>query len=140
MTGKPTDVQNGGFLVGLAAKGETVDEITAAASDNAYQLHAHGRWFSPDTPASSTTKTGSHDIAVICSLDVNINLSQTLLMWNDAMIGTISAHPRGFGFVMLDEGGRDLRLSAHQMKLVFQVGAWIISTITICWSVFSSLV
>jgi ribonuclease R len=37
----------------------------------------------------------------------------------DAMIGTISAHPRGFGFVMLDEGGRDLRLSAHQMKLVF---------------------
>jgi ribonuclease R len=37
----------------------------------------------------------------------------------DAMIGTISAHPRGFGFVMLDEGGRDLRLSAHQMKIVF---------------------
>jgi hypothetical protein len=24
---------------------------------------AHGRWFSPDTPASSTTKTGCHDIA-----------------------------------------------------------------------------
>jgi hypothetical protein len=23
------------------------------------------RWFSPDTPASSTTKTGRHDIAVI---------------------------------------------------------------------------
>ena len=22
-----------------------------------------GRWFSPDTPASSTTKTGHHDIA-----------------------------------------------------------------------------
>jgi len=22
----------------------------------------HGRWFSPDTPASSTTKTGRHDI------------------------------------------------------------------------------
>ena len=37
----------------------------AAASDKAYQLHAHGRWFSPDTPASSTTKTGSHDIAEI---------------------------------------------------------------------------
>jgi hypothetical protein len=28
-----------------------------------YQLLAHGRWFSPDTPASSTTKTGRHDIA-----------------------------------------------------------------------------
>jgi hypothetical protein len=35
----------------------------AAASDKVYQLLAHGRWFSPDTPASSTTKTGSHDIA-----------------------------------------------------------------------------
>jgi hypothetical protein len=37
----------------------------AAASDKAYQLLAHGRWFSPDAPASSTTKTGSHDIAEI---------------------------------------------------------------------------
>jgi hypothetical protein len=35
----------------------------AAASDKVYQLLAHGRWFSPDTPASSTTKTGGHDIA-----------------------------------------------------------------------------
>jgi hypothetical protein len=26
-------------------------------------LFAHGRWFSPGTPASSTTKTGCHDIA-----------------------------------------------------------------------------
>jgi hypothetical protein len=30
-----------------------------------YQLLAHGRWFSPGTPASSTTKTGRHDIADI---------------------------------------------------------------------------
>jgi hypothetical protein len=37
----------------------------AAASDKAYQLLAHGRWFSPSTPASSTTKTGCHDIAEI---------------------------------------------------------------------------
>jgi hypothetical protein len=35
----------------------------AAASDKVYQLLAHGRWFSPGTPASSTTKTGRHDIA-----------------------------------------------------------------------------
>jgi hypothetical protein len=28
-------------------------------------LLAHGRWFSPDTPASSTTKTGRHDLAEI---------------------------------------------------------------------------
>ena len=36
----------------------------AAASDQVYQLFAHGRWFSLDTPASSTTKTGRHDIHV----------------------------------------------------------------------------
>jgi hypothetical protein len=29
------------------------------------QLLAHGRWFSPSTPASSTTKIGRHDIAEI---------------------------------------------------------------------------
>jgi hypothetical protein len=34
----------------------------AAASDKVYQLLAHGQWFSP---ASSTTKTGRHDIAEI---------------------------------------------------------------------------
>ena len=34
----------------------------ATANDKAYQLLAHGRWFSP---ASSTTKTGRHDIAEI---------------------------------------------------------------------------
>jgi hypothetical protein len=35
----------------------------AAASDKVYQLLAHGRWFSPCTPASSTTKTGRYDIS-----------------------------------------------------------------------------
>jgi hypothetical protein len=33
------------------------------ASYKVYQLLVHGRWFSPGTPASSTTKTGRHDIA-----------------------------------------------------------------------------
>jgi hypothetical protein len=37
----------------------------AVASDQVYQLLAHGRWFSPGTPASSTTKTGHQDIADI---------------------------------------------------------------------------
>ena len=37
----------------------------AVASVKVYQLPAHGRWFSPVTPASSTTKTGRHDIAEI---------------------------------------------------------------------------
>jgi hypothetical protein len=37
----------------------------AATSDKVYQLLAHGRWFSPGTSASSTTKTGRLDIAEI---------------------------------------------------------------------------
>ena len=36
-----------------------------AASDKVYQLLSHGRWFSPGTLASSTTKAGRHDIAEI---------------------------------------------------------------------------
>jgi hypothetical protein len=36
-----------------------------ATSGKDYQLLADGRWFSPGTPASSTTKTGRHDIAEI---------------------------------------------------------------------------
>jgi hypothetical protein len=35
----------------------------AAASEKVNQLLAHGRWFSPGTLTSSTTKTGRHDIA-----------------------------------------------------------------------------
>ena len=37
----------------------------AAVSDKVYQLLVHGRWLSPGTPASSTTKTCRHDIAEI---------------------------------------------------------------------------
>jgi hypothetical protein len=37
----------------------------AAASVKVYQLLAHGQWFSLSNPASSTTKTGCHDIAEI---------------------------------------------------------------------------
>ena len=55
----------------------------ATASDKVYQFLAHGQWFSPDTPASSTTKTGRHDIAEILlkvalhTKNQSINLSQS---------------------------------------------------------------
>ncbi len=35
------------------------------------------------------------------------------------MTGTVIANPKGFGFIALDEGGKDLRLSSKQMQLVF---------------------
>jgi hypothetical protein len=46
------------------------------ASDKVYQLLAHGRWFSPGTLASSTTKTGVYDIAEIL-LKVALNTKKT---------------------------------------------------------------
>jgi hypothetical protein len=44
-----------------------------------YQLLAHGWWFSPGTPASSTTKIGRHDIAeILLKVALNTkNLRQT---------------------------------------------------------------
>ena len=46
----------------------------SATSDKVYQLLAHGRWFSPGTPDSSTAKTGRHDIPVAdIMLKVSLN-------------------------------------------------------------------
>ena len=50
----------------------------AAASDKVYQLLAHGRWFSPGTSASSTTKTGRNDIAEIL-LKVELNTKNQII-------------------------------------------------------------
>jgi hypothetical protein len=47
----------------------------AAVNDKAYQLLAHGRWFSP---ASSTTETGRHDIADIL-LKVALKINQSII-------------------------------------------------------------
>jgi hypothetical protein len=43
-------------------------------------------WFSPDTPASSTTKTGRHDIAEIL-LKVALNTKNQIksLLWRSRM-------------------------------------------------------
>jgi hypothetical protein len=39
-----------------------------------YQLLAHGRWFSPGTPASSIYKTGRHNIAeILLKVALNTN-------------------------------------------------------------------
>ena len=54
----------------------------AVASDKVYQLLAHGRWFSPGTPASSTTKTGRHNIAEIMlkvALKHQISINQPII-------------------------------------------------------------
>ena len=55
----------------------------AAASDKVYQLLVHDRWFSPGTPASSTTKTGRHDIAEIL---LKVALSTKIQIQRDEMM------------------------------------------------------
>ena len=49
-----------------------------AVSDKIYRLLTHGQLFSPDTPASSTTKTGHHDIAEIL-LKVALRHQQSII-------------------------------------------------------------
>ena len=53
-----------GFVPGFVNYKKDCTRV-AATSDKVYQLLAHDWWFSPGTPASSTTKTGRHDIAEI---------------------------------------------------------------------------
>ena len=55
--------------------------LLAAACDKAYQMLSDGRWFSPGTPASSTTKTGRHDIAEIL-LKVALNTKRNTSIKN----------------------------------------------------------
>ena len=63
--------------------------LLASASDKAYQLLAHGRWFSPGTPASSTTKTGRHEIAEIF-LKVALNTINYKRIINNSINGSKS--------------------------------------------------
>jgi hypothetical protein len=60
----------------------------AATSDKVYQLFAHGRWFSRDTPASSTTKTGHHDIAEIL-LKVALNTKIQSNQWKNIIFNSL---------------------------------------------------
>ena len=53
-----------------------------AASDKVYQLLAHGRWFSPGTPASSTTKAGRHEIVEIL-MKVALNTINQIIFYQN---------------------------------------------------------
>ena len=57
----------------------------ATASDKVYQLLAHGRWFSPGTPASSNT--GRHDIVEILLKEAlnTIKSNQYIDQWDNAL-------------------------------------------------------
>jgi hypothetical protein len=78
----------------------------AAASDKVYQLLAHGRWFSPGTPDSSTTKTGRHDIAEIL-LKVALNIK-------NQSINNVAIH---IYYIIMDITVLYLKISRHQLSI-----------------------
>jgi hypothetical protein len=59
-------------------------------------LLAHGRWFAPGTPASSTTKTGRYNIAeILLKVALNtkkINQSKSILFGQFLHLKTIYAY------------------------------------------------
>jgi hypothetical protein len=61
----------------------------SAASDKVYQLLAHGRWLFPGTPASSTNKTGRHDIAEILLKVELITINQSINLFRQLMEETL---------------------------------------------------
>ena len=66
----------------------------AAASDKVYQLLAHGQWFSP---ASSTTKTGRHDIAEIL-LKVALKQQKSIQSTGGVMVSMVASSALDCGF------------------------------------------
>ena len=69
----------------------------AAVSDKVYQLLAHGRWFSPGTPASSTTKTRRHDIAEIL-LKVALKHQKSNQSIGGVMVSVVTSSALDCGF------------------------------------------
>jgi hypothetical protein len=60
----------------------------AATSDKVYQLLAQGRWFSPDTPASSTTKAGRHDITeILLKVALNTKIYSVIQTFRHRRVG-----------------------------------------------------
>jgi len=76
-----------GFTPGFVNNKKGCTQL-AAASDQVYQLLAHGRWFSTGTLASSTTKTSRHDIAEIL-LKVALNTINQIKSYNSNEISNM---------------------------------------------------
>jgi hypothetical protein len=62
--------------------------VHSTPSRKVYQLIAHDRWFSLGTPASSTTKTGRHDIAeILLKVALNtINQIKSVVSWRSVLL------------------------------------------------------
>jgi hypothetical protein len=75
----------------------TRDSLKERLNKIEHELLAHGRWFYPGTPASSTTKTGRHDIAEILlkvglntkNQSINQSTNLILLKWRSCLVNTL---------------------------------------------------
>jgi anthranilate phosphoribosyltransferase len=119
MTGKATDSQIGGFLIGLRMKGETVDEITAAASVMR-EL------------ATKVSISGEHIVDIVGtggdgSSTFNISTACTFVV--AAAGGTVAKHgnrsisSKSGSADLLEAAGVSLKLNAEQVaKCITEVG------------------
>ena len=92
-----------------------------ATSDKVYQLLAQGRWFSPGTPASSTTKTCRHDIAEILlklSLSTKIQIqTQIYLTFLKAIHNTLKMRIVSTKFIITITGSKCAYIYFFQSKI-----------------------
>jgi len=81
-------------------------------------LLAQGRWFSPGTPASSTTKTGRHDIAEIllkvALSTINKSINQSIYL--NKFVTALCLLQSIFKFTaILVVGSKDYSVTKHQL-------------------------
>jgi hypothetical protein len=73
------------------------------------QLLAHGRWFSPGTPASSTTKIGRHDTA-----EILLKVAATLNTKNQKLITVKKNH---YSFFFHSKGGNSKVIAIFSLNI-----------------------
>ena len=101
---------------------------TRLASDKAYQLLDHGRWFSLGTQASSTTKTGRHDIAEILlkvalntkNQSINTKAKSTRKWRLFRSKHTVTLQIFGFQFNLIEINGRYLSARQKLDRILFE--------------------
>jgi hypothetical protein len=103
----------------------------AAASDKVYQLLAHGWWFSPVTPASSTTKAGRHDIAAVCEIwsqytkaFLNKSIWSTHHFFNPSCVSYFAENIINISTVFIDKKWNPLPFTFQRLTELFQWLRW----------------
>ncbi|THB72279.1 MAG: anthranilate phosphoribosyltransferase [Gammaproteobacteria bacterium] len=112
MTGEATPAQIGGFLIGLRMKGETVDEITAAAKvmrDLAAKINADGE-FPVDTCGTGGDASGTFNISTASAI-VAAAAGCTV-----AKHGNRSVSSKSGSADLLEKAGLNLSLKPEQVE------------------------